>query len=98
MMRKSIYILFIFLLVGWTKLQGQIIHVENSPLNILPNTLVSLQGLQLTPTASFQLSNTTITKNNSSLFSPTFEIAQGVYYFSQPTAAFQGELGIPLHS
>ena len=94
MMRKPGYILFILLLVGWTKLQGQIIHVENTSLNILPNTLVTLQGLQLTPTASFQLTNTTITKNNSSLFSPTFEIAQGVYYFSQPTAAFQGELGI----
>lgn len=94
MMRKRLYLLFILTLACWTKLQGQVIHVENSPLNILPNTLVTLQGLQLTPTASFQLSNTTITKYNSSLFSPTFEIAQGVYHFSQPTAAFQGELGI----
>ena len=60
MMRKSIYILFILLLVGWTKLQGQIIHVENTSLNILPNTLVTLQGLQLTPTASFQLTTSPI--------------------------------------
>ena len=94
MARIQFHLLFLTVFLFFMKAKGQIISVENSPLVVTPNTVTSFDGLELIPAQSFQLSNTTLTKNSSSLFSPTFETGNNIYHFSNATEIFQGTIGI----
>lgn len=94
MVRIQFHLLFLTVFLFFMKAKGQIISVENSPLVVTPNTVTSFDGLELIPAQSFQLSNTTLTKNSSSLFSPTFETGDNIYHFSNATEIFQGTIGI----
>jgi hypothetical protein len=93
-MKKSLFTLLCLLtgLLSYTA-QAQIISISpGTDFNVVTGTIVSLENLQLTPSANFTLSGVvldkTITSTNTS-FIPTIS---KYYKFSTTTTAFSGEV------
>jgi len=83
--------LFLFLFVGFFA-KAQTLHIgsnTNGKLTIIGNTSIQFDGLKITPSSDFHLSNTKLSKLGSTSNTISSSISKS-YYFDSATSNFTG--------
>ena len=92
---KKIIICFLVFAAGLygSALQAQILSAGvGTEFSIGAGTTVSADGLELTPSALFSISNNTLSKSNTVSYIPSFKYINRVYQFSATAPSFSGSL------
>jgi hypothetical protein len=92
-MKNFTFLVFCILIIYCENLQAQVIKITaGTDMNVLSGTLLIIDSLELTPTSTFTLSNTSITKTAVANHTPLGNYIKRVYHFANPTNAFTGSV------
>ncbi len=96
-MKKIIYALVAILMLttgARASLQNTPLSVGNSGLSIASGTVLSVQGLVITPSADITITNNSLTLSGTDITIGNEQSINRVYSFTSPLSSFSGEIGI----
>lgn len=96
---KQLYLFIISLLICLVSARAQsVIHIQNGAnIVVQPQTLLSLDGLQITPTSNLVITNMSLERKTTIQIPSGTNHIQRVYRFSTPLPAFSGIIRFQYH-